>query len=52
MCFDDAKTRIVIMADSSNGEGLYKELLETLLENTYTPICRKASRLMNGRIEN
>jgi CubicO group peptidase (beta-lactamase class C family) len=38
VCFDDAKTGIVIMTNSSNGEGLYKELLETLLKNTYTPI--------------
>ena len=38
VCFDDAKIGIVIMTNSSNGEGLYKELLETLLKNTYTPI--------------
>ena len=38
VCFDDAKTGIVIMTNSSNGEGIYKELLETLLKNTYTPI--------------
>jgi CubicO group peptidase (beta-lactamase class C family) len=38
VCFDDAKTGMVIMTNSSNGEGLYKELLETLLKNTYTPI--------------
>jgi hypothetical protein len=29
---------IVIMTNSSNGEGIYKELLETLLRNTFTPI--------------
>jgi CubicO group peptidase (beta-lactamase class C family) len=38
VCFDDAKTGIVIMTNSSNGEGIYKELLETFLKNTYTPI--------------
>jgi len=38
VCFDDAKIGIVIMTNSSNGEGIYKELLETLLRNTYTPI--------------
>jgi CubicO group peptidase (beta-lactamase class C family) len=31
-------TCLVIMTNSSNGEGIYKELLETLLHNTYTPI--------------
>ena len=38
VCFDDAKTGIVIMTNSSNGEGIFAELLETLLKNTYTPI--------------
>ena len=38
VCFDDAKIGIVIMTNSSNGEGIYKELLETLLKNTYTPV--------------
>lgn len=38
VCFDDAKTGIVIMTNSANGEGIYKELLETLLKNTFTPI--------------
>jgi CubicO group peptidase (beta-lactamase class C family) len=38
VCFDDAKIGIVIMTNSSNGEGIYKELLETLLKNTYTLI--------------
>ena len=36
--FDGAKAGIVIMTNSSNGEGIYKELLETLLRNTFTPI--------------
>lgn len=38
VCFDDAGIGIVIMTNSANGEGIYKELLETLLKNTYTPI--------------
>jgi CubicO group peptidase (beta-lactamase class C family) len=38
VCFDEAKTGMLIMTNSSNGEGLYKELLETVLKNTYTPI--------------
>jgi CubicO group peptidase (beta-lactamase class C family) len=38
VCFDDAKIGIVIMTNSSNGEGIFKELLETLIRNTYTPI--------------
>jgi CubicO group peptidase (beta-lactamase class C family) len=29
---------VVIMTNSANGEGIYKELLETLLSDTYTPI--------------
>jgi CubicO group peptidase (beta-lactamase class C family) len=36
--FDKASTGMLIMSNSSNGEGIYKELLETLLKNTYTPI--------------
>lgn len=37
-CFEKRKTGILIMTNSSNGEGIYKELLETLLRNTFTPI--------------
>jgi len=36
--FDGPKNGIVIMTNSWHGEGIYKELLETLLKNTYTPI--------------
>jgi hypothetical protein len=36
--FDKSKDGIVIMTNSSNGEGIFKELLETLLRNTFTPI--------------
>ncbi len=38
VCFDDRKTGILIMTNSSNGEGIYKELLETLLKNNFTPL--------------
>lgn len=38
VCFDGPKTGLLIMTNSSNGEGIYKELLETLLKDTYTPI--------------
>ena len=38
VCFDDPGTGIVIMTNSSNGESIYKELLETLQRNTFTPI--------------
>jgi CubicO group peptidase (beta-lactamase class C family) len=38
VCFDKSGNGILIMTNSSNGEGIYKELLETLLHNTYTPI--------------
>jgi CubicO group peptidase (beta-lactamase class C family) len=38
VCFDKTGTGILIMTNSSNGEGIYKELLETLFHNRYTPI--------------
>jgi CubicO group peptidase (beta-lactamase class C family) len=38
VCFDKLKSGIVIMTNSGNGEGVYKDLLETLLKNTFTPI--------------
>jgi len=38
VCFDDKGIGLMIMTNSSNGEGIYKELLEALLKNTYTPI--------------
>jgi CubicO group peptidase (beta-lactamase class C family) len=37
-CFDDKQSGIVIMTNSSNGEGMFSELLETLLTDTFTPI--------------
>ncbi|HEY3929498.1 MAG TPA: serine hydrolase [Candidatus Koribacter sp.] len=36
--FEKPKTGIVIMANSSNGESIFKELLETILRDTFTPI--------------
>lgn len=36
--FQDAGMGMMIMTNSSNGEGIYKELLETLQRNTFTPI--------------
>jgi len=36
--FDRAKTGMLIMTNSSNGEGIYQDLLETLLRDTYTPL--------------
>ena len=38
VCFDKSGIGILIMTNSSNGEGIYKDLLETLLHNPYTPI--------------
>jgi CubicO group peptidase (beta-lactamase class C family) len=36
--FDGLKDGIVIMTNSANGEGIFKELLEKLQRNTFTPI--------------
>lgn len=38
VCFDKPKSGMFIMTNSSNGEGIFKELLETLLRDTFTPI--------------
>jgi CubicO group peptidase (beta-lactamase class C family) len=38
VCFDEKKMGIVIMTNNSNGAGIYKELLENLQRNTFTPI--------------
>jgi len=38
VCLDKSKIGIMIMTNSSNGEGIFKELLETLIRNTFTPI--------------
>ena len=36
--FVGQKTGIVIMTNSGNGEGIYEDLLEGLMKNTFTPI--------------
>src|SRR5262245_61678766 len=38
VCFDTAKTVLIIMTNSSNGECIFRELIETLLANPFTPI--------------
>jgi|ERR1051326_77164 CubicO group peptidase (beta-lactamase class C family) len=38
VCFDKPKIGVVIMTNSSNGEGIFKELLEALIRDTFTPI--------------
>jgi CubicO group peptidase (beta-lactamase class C family) len=38
VCFDKAGIGMLIMTNSSNGEGIYQQLLETVLKNNYTPI--------------
>lgn len=37
VAFPDKKIAIVLMANSSNGDGIFKELLETLLGDKHTP---------------
>jgi CubicO group peptidase (beta-lactamase class C family) len=38
VCFDKKGAGIVIMTNSGNGEGIYKEILERVQGNTFTPI--------------
>lgn len=38
VCFPKSGIGLLIMTNSANGEGIYKELIETLLKNTFTPI--------------
>jgi CubicO group peptidase (beta-lactamase class C family) len=38
VCFTKPQTGIVILTNSSNGEGIFKEVLETVLTNNFTPI--------------
>jgi CubicO group peptidase (beta-lactamase class C family) len=38
VCFDDPKSGMLIMTNSSNGEDIYSNLLETLLSDTFTPL--------------
>jgi CubicO group peptidase (beta-lactamase class C family) len=37
VCFPDKKIAIILMANSSNGDSIFKELLETLVKDRYTP---------------
>ena len=37
VCFDAAKTCIVMLANSSNGDSIFKQLLAELIGDTYTP---------------
>lgn len=36
--FDKSKDGIIIMSNSSNGEAIFKDILETIQRNTFTPI--------------
>lgn len=36
--FEKPKSAILIMTNSGNGQGIFKDLLETLQRNTFTPI--------------
>jgi CubicO group peptidase (beta-lactamase class C family) len=38
VCFEDRKTAMLIMTNSGNGEGIYKGLLEGVLDDTFTPL--------------
>lgn len=38
VAFDEPKGGMVILTNSSNGEGIFQALLETLLKDTFTPI--------------
>ncbi len=38
VCFDKQKSGLVIMTNSGNGEGIFKDVLETVLKDMFTPI--------------
>lgn len=38
VCFEKSKSGIVILTNSSNGEGIYQYLLESILKDSFTPI--------------
>ena len=38
VCFDQQKSGLVILTNSGNGEGIFKDVLDTLLKDTFTPI--------------
>ncbi|MBA2340098.1 MAG: beta-lactamase family protein [Pyrinomonadaceae bacterium] len=37
VCFPDKRIAVVLMSNSSNGDRIFKELLETLIKDKYTP---------------
>lgn len=37
VCFDDARICMVMMANSSNGDSIFKELLQTVIGDRYSP---------------
>lgn len=37
ICFPDKGIALILMANSSNGESIFKELLDTLIKDSYTP---------------
>ena len=37
VCFPDKKIAVVLMSNSSNGDSIFKELLEILIKDKYTP---------------
>jgi CubicO group peptidase (beta-lactamase class C family) len=37
VCFDETKICMVMMSNSSNGDSIFKELLQTVIGDTYTP---------------
>jgi hypothetical protein len=37
IAFDGPKTGLVVMTNSSNGESIFRELLATLIGDTFTP---------------
>jgi len=39
VCFDKSGIGILMMSNSSNGEGIYKDLLETVLRDSYEPVA-------------
>lgn len=38
VAFDKQKSGLVILTNSGNGEGIFKDVLETLIKDTFTPI--------------
>ena len=38
VCFDNRKSCLAILTNSGNGEGIFEDVLESLLKDTFTPI--------------